>query len=216
VILSFLQGFKGEFNVFGIFYHIFFFPVNLHPIFSSFAAFLIGTVIGDILFEIYTNKDKEKRRGLLKRRIIIPSLILGGGLITFDYTAEFMHFLNIPSFYHIISSMGISLILFSIFVLVEEYEILKTKKSYKFIFYYSYYSLTIYIAHNLLYFLFYRLLNLPLLLIILPLIIILLGLLLKWLYDHTNSNFAIKVVISKLANKLARNIEKKNSIKLVE
>ncbi|MFX0074045.1 MAG: hypothetical protein ACFE96_01275 [Candidatus Hermodarchaeota archaeon] len=216
VLLLFLQGFEGEFNIFGIIYHFLFFPVDLHPIFSSFAAFLIGTVIGDILFGIYTNEDKENRRGLLKRRIIIPSVIIGGILIMFDYSARFVNFLNIPSFYHIISSIGISLIIFSSFVLIEEYEFLKTKKSYKFIFYYSYYSLTIYITHNLLYFLFYQLLNLPILLILLPLTIILLGLLLKWLYNHTNSNFAIKVVIGKLAHNIARNFEEKNSSKLVE
>jgi len=97
-----------------------------------------------------------------------------------------------------------------LFVIIEEYKILKPKKSYKFVFYYSYYSLTIYIAHNLLFFLFLGTLNLPLLLIFLLVTILFIGFLLKWLYQNTRSNFAIKVVIGKLAHKFVRGIEEKN------
>lgn len=176
ILLSLLQGFKGQINIFGAFYHFLFFPINLHPILSSFAAFLIGTIYGDIIFDIYNNDDKFRRRRLLKRRIIVPSLIIGGILIAFVFTAQSAQsaqFLSIPSLYHIISSLGISLILFSLFVIIEEYKIFKTKKSYKFVFYYSYYSLTIYIAHNLLFFLFWETLNIPILLIFLVITIIL-------------------------------------------
>ncbi|MHA2288537.1 MAG: heparan-alpha-glucosaminide N-acetyltransferase domain-containing protein [Promethearchaeota archaeon] len=209
VILVLLQNFKGQFSFLGALYHFLFYPINLHPIFSSFAAFLIGTVFGDIIFEIYGNNDRKRRRRLLKRKVLIPSFIIGGILVIFVFSAQSVQFLNIPSLYHIISSMGISLILFSMFIIIEEYELLKTKKSYKFIFYYSYYSLTIYIAHNLLFFLFLGALNLPLLLISLLVTILLMGLLLRWLYTTTSSNFAIKVIIGKLAYKILSRTEQR-------
>jgi len=116
----------------------------------------------------------------------------------------------------VMSSMGISIILFSVFVIIEEFEILKTKKSYKFVSYYSCYSLTIYIAHNLLFFLFLGQLNIPILLIFLLITIILLGLLLKWLYKRTRSSFAIKVIIGKLANKIVRKSEERKTTKTTE
>lgn len=216
IVLSFLQNFEGQFNLFGVFYHILFYPITLHPIFSSFAAFLIGSVVGELLYDIYTKEDKERRRKLLKRRIIIPSLVIGGILIVFVYSVQSAQFLNLPSFYHIISSMGISLILFSIFIIIEEYEVFKTKKSYKFIFYYSYYSLTIYLVHNLLYFLFFGILSLPALLFLLPLIIVIIGLLLQQLYKRTSSNFALKVILGKLAHRIARIIEEKEMIEVLE
>jgi len=216
IILPFLHDFKGQINFFGIMYHFLYYPISLHPILSSFAVFLIGTAVGEIIYDIYSMEEKEKRRRLLRRRIIIPSIIIGGILITFVYSAESLHFLNLPSFYRIISSLGISLILFAVFVLIEEYEILKTKRNYKFIFYYSYYSLTIYIAHNLLYFLFLGLLNIPLLLLFLLLTIILLGLVLKWLYENTSSIFAIKVLIGKLAHRMVKAVEERKTLKVVE
>jgi len=216
IVLSLLLEFEGQPNLFGVIYHILFYPIHLHPIFSSFAAFLIGAVVGEVLYDIYINEDKEKRRRLLKRRIIIPSLIIGGILIAFVYSVESVQYLNLPSFYRIISSMGISLILFSVFIIIEEYEVFKTKKSYKFIFYYSYYSLTIYLVHNILYFLFFGILNLPALLFILPLTIIIIGLLLKQLYNRTKSNFALKVIIGKLAHRIARIVEEKKAIEIIE
>ena len=202
--LFFLEGYKGQLNIFGIIYYILYNPINLHPIFSSFAAFLIGTVLGETIFDIYLINDRERRRRLLKRRILIPSIISGGIIVAFVCIVELAQVLNIHSFYYIISSLGISLILFSVFVLIEEYELFKTKKSHSFIFYFSYYSLTIYLAHNLLYFLFLGLLNIPLLLVLLLTTIISIGLLLKLLYERTNSNFAIKVIIGKLARHFVR------------
>ena len=146
----------------------------------------------------------------------MPSLVIGGILIAFVYSVESAQFLNLPSFYRIISSMGISLILFSVFIIIEEYEVFKTKKSYKFIFYYSYYSLTIYLVHNILYFLFFGILSVLALLILLPLTIIIIGLLLKQLYKRTSSNFALKVIIGKLAHRIARTIEKKKAMEVLE
>ncbi len=216
IFLSFLQGFKGQVNLFGIVYHFLYYPISLHPIFSSFAAFLIGTVFGDIIYDIYINEDKGRRRRLLKRRIIIPSFIIGGILITFVYSAESVRFLNLDSFYRIISSMGISLILFSIFVLIEEYEILKTKRNYNFIFYFSYYSLTIYLVHNLLFFLFFEMLDALASLFYIVIVIVLIGLFLKLIYPKFGASISIKKMMSKLSYKIVIKLEEKEVLDELE
>ena len=48
IVLSFLKDFEDQFNLLGVIYHILFYPITLHPIFSSFAAFLIGAVVGEL------------------------------------------------------------------------------------------------------------------------------------------------------------------------
>ena len=196
IILSLLQDFKGQANLLGFFYHLLYYPVGLHPILSSFAVFLIGTVVGDVIYEIYYKEEKESRLVLLKERLIFPSILIGGLLVTFIFIVNSFLFLNLPSFYGIISTIGISLILFSLFILVEEYEIIKTKRNYKFIFYFSYYSLTIYIAHNLLYFLFFERLNALESLFYIVIVIVLIGLFLKLIYPKLGAYLSIKKMIS--------------------
>jgi len=213
-ILSFLQDFKGQANLFGVLYHLLFYPVGLHPILSSFGVFLIGTVVGEVIYEIYYKEEKESRLHLLKKRLIIPSILIGGIVVTFILIVNSFLFLNLPSFYGIVSTIGISLISFSLFVLVEEYEIFKTKRNYKFIFYFSYYSLTIYLAHNLLYFLFFERLDALTSSFFIVIVIVLIGLFLKWIYPKLGGSISIKKMISKLSYKVVMRIETKSSNEL--
>jgi len=206
-ILSLLQVYKGQTNLFGIFYHILYYPVGLHPILSSFSVFLIGTVIGDLIYEIYYKEEKKNRLSLLKKMLILPSILIGGILITFIVIANSFLFLNLPSLYGIISTIGVSLILFSFYVLIEEFEVIKTKKKYNFIFYFSYYSLTIYLAHNLLYFLFFERLNPFTSSFFIILVILLIGLLLKFIYPKVGGSISIKKNISKLSYKIVMKLE---------
>jgi len=209
IILSLLQDFKGQTNLFGVFYHLLYFPIGLHPILSSFAVFLIGTVVGDVIYDIYYKEEKDCRLGLLKKRLIFPSILIGGNLVIFIFLFQSFLFLNLPSFYGIISTIGVSLILFSLFILIEEYEIIKTKKNYKFIFYFSYYSLTIYLAHNLLYFLFFKRLDALTSSFSIVVVIVLIGLFLKLMYPKLGASISIKKIISKLSYKIVMKIEEK-------
>jgi len=206
IILSLLQDFEGQTNLFGFLYYLLYYPVGLHPILSSFAVFLIGTVVGDVIYEIYYKEEKKSRLGLLKKRLILPSILIGGILITFIFIVNSFLFLNLPSFYGIISTIGVSLILFSLFILVEEYEIIKTKKNYKFIFYFSYYSLTIYLAHNLLYFLFFERLDALTSSFYIVIVIVLIGLFLKLMYPKLGGSLSIKKMISKMSYNIVMNI----------
>jgi uncharacterized membrane protein len=209
VFLSFLQDFKGQTNLFGILYHLLYYEIGLHPILSSFAVFLIGTVVGDIIYEIYYQENKEIKLNLLKKKLIFPSTLIGGILLVFIVIVNSLLFLNLPTFYGIISTIGISLILFSGLIVIEEYEIFKTKKNYNFLFYFSYYSLTIYLVHNLLYFLFFERLDALTSLFYIVIVIVFIGLFLKLIYPKFGASISIKKMISKLAYKIVIKLEKK-------
>jgi len=216
IILSFLQNFKGQANLFGFFYHLLYYPIGLHPILSSFAVFLFGTVVGDVIYEIYYKEVKKNRLALLKKRLILPSIVIGGILVAFIFLANSFLFLNLPTFYGIISTIGISLILFSVLILLEEYEIFKTKKNYKFMFYFSYYSLTIYIAHNLLYFLFFERLNALESLFYIVIVIVLIGLFLKLIYPKVGAYLSIKKMISYFSYRVVIKIEETKVLDEIE
>ncbi len=206
VILSFLQDFEGQANLLGFLYRLLYYPIGLHPILSSFAVFLFGTVVGDVIYEMYYQESREKKLNLIKRRLILPSILIGGILLTFIVIVNSFLFLNLPTFYGIISTIGFSLILFSVLVLIEEYEIIKTKKNYKFIFYFSFYSLTIYLVHNLLYFLFFKMLDTLSSIFYIILVVILIGLVLKLMYPKLGASISIKKIISKLSHKIVMKI----------
>ena len=67
LLLNFLQDHEAQSNIFGILYHLLFYPPELHPLLSSFAVFLIGTVVGEILYDIYYQAEKERIFNLLKK-----------------------------------------------------------------------------------------------------------------------------------------------------
>jgi len=207
-LLWLLQDYKGQPNLFGFLYHLLFYPVGLHPILSSFAVFLIGTVVGDIIHEIYYKEVNKSRLSILKKKLIMPSILIGGIIVTFIAIVNSFLFINLPSFYGIVSTIGVCLLLFSLFIFIEEYEIFKPKKNYKFIFYFSYYSLTIYLVHNLLYFLFHKSLNVLASSIYIVLVIVSIGLILKLLYPKVGASLSIKKLISKLSNRVVVKIEK--------
>lgn len=204
-LLAFLQDFKDKTNFLGFLYHLLFYPVGLHPILSSFAVLLIGTVVGENIYEIYYKDSKKNRLSILKKKLIIPSLLLGGIIVIFILIANLTLILNLPSFYGIVSTLGVCLIIFSLLVLIEEYEIFKLKKDFRFLFYFSYYSLTIYLVHNLLFFVFSKRLNALGSSIYIVSVIVLIGLFLKFIYPKVGASLSIKKLISKLSSKFVRN-----------
>lgn len=207
-LLALLQDFNGQANLFGFLYYLLFYPVGLHPILSSFAVFLIGTVVGDVIHQIYYKEELKDRLRILKQKLIIPSILVGIIIIAFIAIVNSFLFLNLPSFYGIVSTIGVSLLSFSLFVLLEEYKIFRLKKNYKFLFYFSYYSLTIYLVHNLLYFLFSKSLNALTSSIYIVSVVVLIGLFLKLMYPRVGASLSIKNLISKMSKRLVEDLEK--------
>ena len=80
LILSFLLHFERQGNVFNVLFYILYNDINVHPILFYLSYFLIGTVIGEIIYEIYLNNNQKIRLNALKFKLILPLLIFGGTL----------------------------------------------------------------------------------------------------------------------------------------
>ncbi len=105
--------------------------------------------------------------------------------------------------------MGINLLVLIILIILEEYNILKTKKSYRVFFYFSYYSFTVYLGHNFLYFIFYQKLDLVTIWIAVILTFLVFSLFLRQIYKIWGWKASLKSVLGKTSFKLAYKIEEK-------
>jgi len=157
ILINFLSPHEGEFNFYGILFYILYHKLRDDPILGFFSFFLIGTIFGDIIFKINQFENKDERLSLLKKKLMLPALIMAPILIIIGILFNFPEFFTIRgSFSWAIYVLGLDLILITILVSIEEFEIIKTKKSYKFLFYFSYYSLSLYIFHSPLALFFYH------------------------------------------------------------
>jgi len=222
-LLVFLLFHRGDPNLLGISFHFFYNSLDLDPILSFFPFFLIGTVIGDILFDINKLENLNERKIALKYKLFFPCLIIGSFLIIFGilfqlkldirygHGAElynFPDFLIRGSFSWMIYTLGIILILISVMFSIETYELIKTERSYKFLFYFSYYSLTVYLAHNILYFLFLGQLNLFNVWFFVIGVTIVVELLLRAIYNSKwREKASLKIFIGKFSIILAERVE---------
>ncbi|MFX0141620.1 MAG: acyltransferase family protein [Candidatus Hodarchaeota archaeon] len=207
LILSYLLPYQGQYNIFGIIYYVLYNPIGLHPILNYFSFFIIGTVVGDVMFEVYIKNDRNERQQGLKNKLWLPSLIIGPVLILIGVLFFFPNFLKHGTFSSIFYSLGVLLILFSLLLILEEFETFKVKKNYTFFYFYSYYSLTIYFSHNILYFLFLSQLNVITVWIATVGTFILLTLLIRVIYKKYREKASLKAQIARLTIILVRRIE---------
>ena len=206
-LFTILKPYEGDINNYGLLYHILYNEWALDPILPVFPFFLFGTVLGDILFDINQIEDQSKRKSVLKVKFLIPLLILGPLLILFSIMYNSISIPQNRSYSWLIYALGVILTLISVFMVFEEFIIHETKKSYKFLFYFSYYSLTIYLAHNALYFLFYRQISWPLIWIYITATIIIVGIVFRFIYKRWSYKVSIKMQLGRLSSGIARKIE---------
>ncbi len=159
LLLAFLRNFEGVFNLYGILFHILYNPLNQFTIISFFTMFLFGTVIGDFVFDITLLDDEKERKIMVRNNFLIGILILGGILVPIGVLFQFPTFISRNTFPSFIYSIGVILVIFSLLISIEEFQLIRTKKNYNIMLFFSYYSFTIYLGHNLLYFLFLDRLN---------------------------------------------------------
>ncbi len=213
-ILSFFLPYQGQVNVFGILFYILYNGVGLHPILNYISFFIIGTVIGDVMFEIFLRNDQKERRKELKNRFWFPLLIMGPILILIGVFFSFPNFLKHGTFSAMIYVTGVLLTSFSILFAFEEFKVFKAEKNYRFFYFYSFYSLTIYFSHNIIYFIFLKQLNTFTIWIAVIGTFTLLTLLIRVVYKKYHTKFSLKVQIAKLSSGILKKIEvKKNKIK---
>ncbi|GAI99754.1 unnamed protein product, partial [marine sediment metagenome] len=175
------------------------------------SVFLIGTVVGDFFFEFNKIKNQEERKRAIKYEFIKISLLIGIILMIFGAIFSFPDFLFHGTFSSMIYSIGTVLVLLSILLYNEEFEVVKTKKSYRFFYYYSFYSFSIYLVHDPLYFLFFDQLNALTIWIGLVGTIILITLLLKGVHKKWGRKASLKTQLSILSLIILSKIEKKES-----
>ncbi|MFW9902596.1 MAG: hypothetical protein ACFFDY_15115, partial [Candidatus Thorarchaeota archaeon] len=205
--LSFLTNYQGQFNIFGILYYILYNEVGLHPILNYFSFFIIGTVIGDIIFEISLRHDKKERLLEFKKKLCLPSLIVGPILILFGVVFSFPSFLNHGSISSMFYSLGILISIFSILFIFEEFKVIRVEKKYRFFYFYSFYSLSIYFSHNVIYFIFLDRLNAITIWFAVIGTFIVLTLLLRLIYKRWSIKASLKAQIGRISIVLIKNIE---------
>ncbi|MFW9936009.1 MAG: acyltransferase family protein [Candidatus Thorarchaeota archaeon] len=209
LILEIISPYKGQANFFGILYHFLFHPLNQYPLFYYFPILLIGTIIGDTLFEVNLIKNKNEKNLEFKHKFIYFLAPLSLILLFFGFIFRFPDFFVFASYSAIIYGFGEVLCIFLIFMVIEEYKLLKTKKSYRYLFYFSYYSFTIYLAHNLLYFLFLKQLNVVNIWIPIISLIFFFGWLLKVIHNYLGIKVSLKAGINIASLFIAKRIQMK-------
>ena len=215
IVLELLRPYQGQYNNFyGILYHILFNPLDLFPIIPFFVIFLLGTVAGEILYEINSIEDQHERNHAFKYRFIYPSFITGVCLTIFGILFQFPSFFTYSSFSAMVYGIGIICIIVSVIIWIEEFELIKTKKNYNIFYYYSYYSFTIFLGHNVLYFLFYQSLNAINIWIAIVITMFLMTLLLRFMYKKLGPKASLKAGIGVLSLVIAIKIEQKKYIKI--
>ena len=159
-IISLLLPFEGTLSINGILFHALYHGIHQVPLLVFFPFFLFGTVIGDILFDVFRIDQNEiEKKKIFGYKYLIPSIVIGALFIIFGVLFKIPNFLSRESLSWVIYSLGVNIVLISTILSIEIFEIIKTKRSFKLLFYFSYYSLTIFLAHNLLHFLFLNQLN---------------------------------------------------------
>jgi len=206
-IFNYLLPYQNQTNANGVLYYFLYNSIDVIPLPHYFSFLLIGTIIGEVIFDIYQLDHQEERKVLLKKKITFPSLMLGVPLIIISVFLDPQLSLERTSVIWIIFAIGINLILLSAFLGFEDFKLRINKRRLKFLFYYSYYSLTLYLAHNLLYFFFFNQINLFLFWILVILTCFFIGLFLRLIHNKYGPKFSIKVQVGRLSSALAKKLE---------
>ena len=216
IILVLLTPFQGQLNFFGILYHFLYNSIDQNIILSFFTLFLVGTVIGDIIYDFSVIDDELEKRKVVKRKLLFPSLILGIILIVFSFyflspimfTEEILSAKS--NIWWLIYSLGVEIIFISIFVTADVYELFKLEKSYRFLYYFSYYSLTVYLVQNINYFFFYQSLHWYNLWLFILITVLLYGIFFRFAHNKWGSKLSLKVQIGRLASGATRRVMNKD------
>jgi membrane-bound acyltransferase YfiQ involved in biofilm formation len=201
----YLSNFSGEFSVNGVIYYILYNEPQLDPLMTFFPFFLFGTVLGEMIFRLDQKKDSSDYKVKLKKNFIIPLILIGIILIIFGVIYNYPQFFTIRgSLAWNLYSLGIETILLMVFFSIEFLFKYKFKKSHRFLFYFSYYSFTVYLVHQLLYFLFLGQLDYITIWFSILITFILSGLILRTIYRHVGPYASIKALISKFSTYIAK------------
>lgn len=216
VLLNVLTPFNGDGSILGILYHIFFNPSDQYVILSYFGITILGSVVGEILFDLSNVENGDKKTFLLNDKSIFHVLYIGIFILIFSIFYQFPTFLIFNTLSSVLYSIGFVMVLLTVLIIIEVLEVIKTKKSYRYLYYYSYYSFTIFLTHNLLLMLFFQQLNAYLTIwIALFSFIIILGYLFRTMYHKIGIYASVKVGVSILSALIVAKLEKREVRELI-
>jgi hypothetical protein len=224
LILTLLAPHSGEVSGLGILYFILYNSPEQNVILGYFPFLLLGTILGDILFEASIIKDPTEQSFFLKSKFINTNIISGLGAIMLGFFLNYPAFMNKQTFSSHMFIVGIELLIISLLIYIKDLKNYKFKKSFSFFEFYSYYSFTIFLLHHLLFFLFQPQFNaLEIWLYIVP-IMSLWTLLFRFIYTKIGKFASVKFIFNKIAVYLAEkvdiislgNLKKLKTIKRIE
>ncbi|MHA1477663.1 MAG: heparan-alpha-glucosaminide N-acetyltransferase domain-containing protein [Promethearchaeota archaeon] len=229
LIFDLLSSYKGEASLYGILYHILFFPLDQYVIMNFFGIFIIGSAIGEFIYNINIIEGQNKRKYQFKNKLLKQMLLIGISLVVFiviyqligiflvvlGVIYQFPSILMFNSIPSIIFALGLILTILSILMLIEVLEKVKTTKSYTYFFYYSYYSFTLYLLHNPLALLFLQQFNYITIWLVIAVGLVIFGLILRLTYKKLGKYASLKAVLSiisfLIATRLIENRSKKSA-----
>jgi hypothetical protein len=216
LILNLLLSYEGEASLFGVLFHILFFPLDQYLILIYLGIFIIGSVIGEYIYKINIIEDQIERKHRFKNKLLIQLLLIGISLVVFGVFYQFPNFLIFNTIPSIASAIGLVITILSSLMLIEVLEKIKTAKSYKYFFYYSYYSFTVFLLHNPLIFLFTQQLNAYFTIWLACAVgIILFGVILRATYMKLREKASLKILSFLIATRLIENSFKKKALKVL-
>ncbi|MHA1669655.1 MAG: heparan-alpha-glucosaminide N-acetyltransferase domain-containing protein [Promethearchaeota archaeon] len=210
-LFEFLVTYNGQVNAFGFIFHLLYNKPHLDPILAFFPFFLFGTVIGDLISDLNIDNSESSRMESIKT--IKKYVIIGPILIIIGILLWFPDFLARSSLSWLIYSLGIQLTLLMTLFYFEMFLGNSIKKNYKFLFYFSYYSFTVYLTHSLLHFLFLRQLDYISIWFAILITFLMFGMFLKIIYYYWKEKFSLKIQLGRLSSFFADKLEiRKNNI----
>ncbi|MFW9770615.1 MAG: heparan-alpha-glucosaminide N-acetyltransferase domain-containing protein [Promethearchaeota archaeon] len=206
-IYVWLTPYAGQENILGYFFYFLYNSPEQNVILGYFPFLLLGTVIGDILFDAGRINNLEKQHSYLKNKLFKPIIIGGFILIFFGLGYKFPNIANKETFSSHMFILGFEFLIFAFLVFLKDYRRFKLKRSYKFFEFYSFYSFTMFLSHHLLFFLFQPQFNsMQIWFLIIPIIIIW-TLLFRILHKNWEKYISLKFLINKSAIFFARKID---------
>jgi len=214
ILLGTLSPYRGDSSLLGLIYHLIFNPIEAYAILNYFGIVVIGSVIGDYIFDLRNAEDQKKKEFLLTNKAIIYSFFIGISVFIFGIVLQFPNFIQFNTISSILYALGFIMASLAILIVIEVLELVKTKKSYNLLYYYSYYSFTIFLGHNVMLIFFMQQLSAyHTIWIAIVVFNIILGWLLKIMHDKLGNRASIKANISILSAFIAMKIEKKVMLK---
>ncbi len=129
-----LLPFEAQGNLPGILFYIFYNSKDQNPILSFFTFFLIGTVLGDVIYDFSFIEDETERKKVFKTKIAFPILIIGVILIALSIPFLYPNLFSVriltikTNFWWLIYTIGLDLIVIIAMLSCEVFGFFKAKK----------------------------------------------------------------------------------------